>query len=292
MPEEGITLRDRSHFMTSEEVIEMAKIFVSNGVDKIRITGGEPFIKKDIQNILKQLSELEIQLGITTNAVLLDQHLDFLKSIGLTTLNVSLDTLDRRKFIEMTRRDEFERIYSNIMRALDEEFKIKLNVVLIKGVNDDEIVSFIELSEHPQLEVRFIEFMPFDGNEWDVSKVVSHNEILSKLEGIEPLDEDTKNPISKNYTVIGSSAKFGIISTITNPFCDSCNRIRLTADGKMKNCLFGKEEIDLLKPMRNGLNVSQLIQSALLGKKKQHDGINFHASNTIHEHRTMTAIGG
>ncbi len=240
MPEEGIPLRDKKEFMSSEDVLLMAKTFVDLGVNKIRLTGGEPLIKKDAPNIIRQLGALPVELTLTTNAVNADSFISVFKEAGIKSLNVSIDSLKPEIFNQISRRNFADKIISNINLLLDEGFKIKLNVVLIKGINDSEIIDFIKFTEHRNVEIRFIEFMPFDGNNWNWDKKVSFDEIISisnkhfGTSQIESLPLEV-NHTSKNFRIKGYQGSFGIISTLTNPFCDSCNRIRLTADGKIKN---------------------------------------------------------
>jgi cyclic pyranopterin phosphate synthase len=161
MPEEGVILSPRSHLMTYEEIYTIAKTFVDNGVTKIRLTGGEPLIRKDIPIILEKLSSLPVELSITTNAVIVDKFIDTFKKNGLNSINVSLDTLDAAKFNEITRRNDFKKVYNNIMLLVSEGFKVKINTVLIKGFNDDEIIDLVKLTKELPINVRFIEFMPF-----------------------------------------------------------------------------------------------------------------------------------
>ena len=167
MPEEGIPLRDKKEFMSSEDVLLMAKTFVDLGVNKIRLTGGEPLIKKDAPNIIRQLGALPVELTLTTNAVNADSFISVFKEAGIKSLNVSIDSLKPEIFNQISRRNFADKIISNINLLLDEGFKIKLNVVLIKGINDSEIIDFIKFTEHRNVEIRFIEFMPFDGNNWN-----------------------------------------------------------------------------------------------------------------------------
>ena len=251
MPEEGVLLSPKSHLMTYEEIHTIAKIFVANGVTKIRLTGGEPLIRKDIPIILEKLSSLPIELSITTNAVIVDKFIDTLKINGVKSINVSLDSLDKEKFKHITRRDEFEKVYNNILLLVDEGFKVKVNAVLIKGFNDNEIIDFINFTKYLPISFRFIEFMPFDGNKWNMEKMVSYNDVMQYVnaafseEQIERL-QDAPNDTSKNYKIKGYRGSFAIISSVTNPFCDTCNRLRLTADGQLKNCLFSSSESDIL----------------------------------------------
>ncbi len=295
MPENGITLRNKSHFMNADEVIALAKTFVNLGVKKIRITGGEPFVNKDISQILTQISQLNVDLSITSNAVLLSDYFELLEQLNIRSLNLSIDSLQKDKFNAITRRDLFDTVIKNIKEAIHRGFKLKLNVVVIKGVNDDEIVEFVRWSLRESISVRFIEFMPFDGNHWKVDKVLSQKnmlEIIAKEFTTETIQkiQDEKNLISRNYKIEGAKGSFGFISTITNSFCGTCNRIRLTADGKIKNCLFSNEELDLLSILRNGEDVTAIIQKAIQSKHAKNAGIDFENQN--YKNRSMTAIGG
>jgi molybdenum cofactor biosynthesis protein A len=299
MPAEGIVLRDKSEFMTSEEIIEIASTFVKMGVKKIRLTGGEPLIKKDIVNILTQLSQLPIELTLTTNAVLVDKYIDTFKNIGIKSLNVSLDSLKGERMNTISRREYFARIMANIDLLIESEIDVKVNVVLMKGVNDDEILDFIEYTKFNKVDVRFIEFMPFSGNEWDRSKMVSLQEILDianeQFPSIQKLEEKP-NFTSRNYRVDGYVGTFGVISTVSNPFCDSCNRIRLTADGKVKNCLFSAEESDLLTQLRNGDDIRPVIRAAVASKKEKLAGMDSfeteQGKEIFSKNRSMISIGG
>ena len=301
MPEEGVPLRDKKEFMSSEEVLLMAKTFVDLGVNKIRLTGGEPLIKKDAPNIIRQLGALPVELTLTTNAVNADSFIFVFKEAGIKSLNVSIDSLKPEIFNQISRRNFADKIISNINLLLDEGFKIKLNVVLIKGINDSEIIDFIKFTEHRNVEIRFIEFMPFDGNNWNWDKKVSFDEIISisnkhfGTSQIESLPLEV-NHTSKNFRIKGYQGSFGIISTLTNPFCDSCNRVRLTADGKIKNCLFSNDEIDLLSLHRKGFDVRPYIIDSIYNKKKARAGIDSfsdeNAVDVFSKNRSMTTIGG
>ena len=301
MPEDGIPLSPRNYLMTYEEVYTIAKTFVEHGVTKIRLTGGEPFIRKDIHVILKKLASLGIELSITTNAVLVDKYISVLKEYEIKTINVSLDTLNREKFTQITRRNEFERVYKNMLLLIKEGFKVKINVVLIKGFNENEIINFIELSKHYPVTVRFIEFMPFNGNKWDLSKLVSYAQIMDMVHAhyskasIKRI-QDAPNDTSKNYKVSDYKGSFSVISSVTNPFCDSCNRIRLTANGKLKNCLFSDGEEDVLTPLRQGIDIEPIIHRNVMSKKKIRNGLetieSFQEQDAHSKNRSMIAIGG
>lgn len=301
MPEGGITLTEKANLMSHEEVIFIAKQFVEMGIKKIRLTGGEPLIKKNIEKIIRELSALPIELGITTNGILLDQYFALLKENEVTNINVSLDSLNKKKFNEITRRDYFDRVMGNIKKGVTDGFNIKINVVLMKGVNDDEITDFVEFTKHHKVSVRFIEFMPFDGNKWDHEKVVSLADILSKVEVKYPASKlirlkDKKNDTTKNYQINGYKGSFGVISTVSNPFCDSCNRIRLTANGQIKNCLFSATEADLLTPLREGKELAPYILKAINSKYAVRGGMktdkDFLDKEKNTQNRSMIAIGG
>lgn len=301
MPADGIALSPKASLMTGDEIFAIAQTFVKNGVDKIRLTGGEPLLRKDFPEIVSKLSTLNISLSITTNGILIDRHIDVLKQFNVKKINLSLDTLVASKFASITLRNQFEKVIDNLHLLLNHDFEVKVNVVLIKGFNDNEIVDFVKLTQFLPISVRFIEFMPFAGNEWDRSKMVSQNEILSLVETqflsdqIQKL-QDEKNFTSRNYKIKDFQGDFGIISSITNPFCDSCNRIRLTADGKIKNCLFSNAETDLLTAYRNGESITDLISESIQNKKKVRAGmstVNEIDDPTLHsDNRSMIAIGG
>ncbi|SDQ71084.1 GTP 3',8-cyclase MoaA [Flagellimonas zhangzhouensis] len=296
MPEEGIELMEKPSIMTLEEIIEMTRTFRDLGVDTVRLTGGEPLVRKNFGFLVEELAKLGVTLKLTTNGIVLDKYLELFDKIGLRKINFSLDTLDKAKSIFITKRDYYERIMRNLEMALDLDMQIKLNVVLIKGVNENEINDFIALTQHKDLSIKFIEFMPFKGNKWDWSKGVSKEEILQtigdKYGEIEALN-NPKHSTSTNFKVKDHKGSFGIVSTITNPFCDDCNRIRLTADGNMKNCLFATSETDLLTPLRNGEQINNTILEAIKSKKHSRDGMELKMDAEHYEqNRSMISIGG
>ena len=278
MPEEGVKLSPKSHLMTYEEIYDIAKTFVDHGVTKIRLTGGEPLIRKDIPIILEKLATLPVELSITSNAVIIDKFIDVLKANGVNKINVSLDSLDEGKFKHITRRNEFKKVYNNILLLVKEGFTVKVNAVLMKGFNDDEIIDFINFTKDLPISVRFIEFMPFDGNKWDMGKMVSYAEVMEYVykdfteDTVERM-QDAPNDTAKNYKIKGYKGSFAIISSVTNPFCDSCNRLRLTANGQLKNCLFSSGESDLLTTLREGNSIEPIIQKAVQAKLKVRGGM-------------------
>jgi len=301
MPEEGLQLSPRSHLMSYEEIYTIAKTFVEHGVTKIRLTGGEPLIRKDIHVILEKLSSLNVELSITTNAVLVDKYIDVLKKYGVKKINVSLDSLLPEKFKQITRRNDFEKVYQNIHLLVNEGFKVKINTVLIKGFNDDEIIDFIEFSKDLPIAVRFIEFMPFNGNKWNLNKLVSYEDIMHKASEKYPQKliqriEDAPNDTSKNFKIKSYRGSFAVISSVSNPFCDSCNRIRLTANGRLKNCLFSAKELDLLSALRQDEPIEPIIEKVIQRKQKVRGGMD--TMETLQEpkihskNRSMITIGG
>ena len=298
MPEEEYEFSAASKLMQVDEIIALAKIFVAEGVNKIRLTGGEPLVRKDADKIILALSKLPVSLTLTTNATRLHNFVDVLKEANVQSLNISLDTLQPDKFLLLTRRDQFKEVYDNIELMLRNNFHVKINVVVMKGLNDGEINDFIEWTKDTPVHVRFIEFMPFSGNKWTSNKVFTLQQILEVVESKYTVTrlQDDKHDTAKKYTVPGHKGTFAVISTMSAPFCQGCNRMRLTADGKMKNCLFSKEETDLLTALRNGENVLPLIQQSIGSKAKELGGQfttdfeHLHAEE-IHN-RSMITIGG
>ena len=301
MPLEGVQLSPAKHLMNSNEIYSIAKIFVNLGVNKIRLTGGEPLVRKDFSRILERLSSLNVDLSITTNAVSIDRYLIQLKKAQVETINVSLDTLDAEKYQKITFRNYFNRVYQNILTLIAEGFKVKINAVLMRGINEDEILSFIKFTKNLPVVFRFIEFMPFNGNQWSREKIISFNEIMRKIKKAYPSNQiirtkDAPNDTSKNYAIKDYRGSFAIISTVTNPFCDSCNRIRLTADGKLKNCLFSKNESDLLTAFRKKEDLEEIIAKNINNKFAVRSGMSspqlFDDPKKHKHNRSMITIGG
>lgn len=301
MPEQGVALTQKSDLMTYEEILQLANIFVDMGVRKIRLTGGEPLVRKEVDFIIKALGQLPIELAMTTNGVLVDRHLPAFRQAGLRKINISLDSLQAKRFEYITKRNTFDKVWNNMHLLIDEGFDVKLNVVLMKSENLDEIQDFIALTEQLQIQVQFIEFMPFDGNAWDWSKGVSKNEILGFAGAYFGNDNvkkiaDKPNDTASNYKIDGFEGSFSIISTVSNPFCDSCNRLRLTANGRLKNCLFSGGETDLLSALRKGEDVRSLILQNVQTKAKERGGWE-HFEDLSHpdnhyQNRSMILIGG
>ncbi|MDQ3020687.1 MAG: GTP 3',8-cyclase MoaA [Bacteroidota bacterium] len=291
MPEGKNIVTSKNKMMSADEIDKLASVFINMGINKIRITGGEPLVRKDIKEILSILSEYPVELTVTTNAYLVNSFIDVFNATGIKNLNVSLDTFSPEQFSVLTKRNHFNKIFSNICLLLENNFNVKVNFVVMKDVNENSILDFIEWTKDFPLEVRFIEFMPFNKNNWSEEKVFSYKDILNLINTKYHFEkiEDRIHDTSRKFKARGHLGTFGIISTITKPFCNECNRLRLTSDGKLKNCLFSKEEIDLLTPLRNGEDVIPIIHSSLLNKKEERGG-QFNSEEIIN--RSMVSIGG
>jgi cyclic pyranopterin phosphate synthase len=298
MPEEDYAVTPSAQLMQLDEIDEIARVFVSLGVKKIRLTGGEPLVRKDAAKIIDQLSSYPIQLTLTTNGTRLDEFLPVLKKADVRSINISLDTLDEDKFRVITKRDQYQKVLNNIELVSAEDIHVKVNVVVMKGVNDNEINDFVQLTKDLPVHVRFIEFMPFSGNQWESQKVFGWKQILGVVE--EKFDfiklKDEIHDTAKKYIVPGHVGTFAIISTITSPFCGDCNRMRLTADGKMKNCLFSQEETDLLSALRRGEDIVPLIQNCIFTKAAERGGQFLpnvaEMKSSVIRNRSMISIGG
>lgn len=298
MPEEDYQFTPSSKLMQADEIESLAKLFINLGVDKIRLTGGEPLVRKDAADIIHRLAQLPVKLTLTSNGSRIHEFIDVLKNGNIGSINISLDTLDAEKFRLITRRDGYDQIRKNIQLLLDHNIVVKINAVMMKGLNDNEINDFIDWTKDTPVHVRFIEFMPFTGNRWTSNKVFTWQEILevaSQKFAFEKLNDDP-NDTAKHYRVPGYAGTFAVISTMSAPFCGTCNRMRLAADGKMKNCLFSKQETDLLTALRNGEDVEKLIRECILQKAEALGGQftpDFsHIETQTIQNRSMIAIGG
>ncbi|KAJ6446333.1 molybdenum cofactor biosynthesis protein 1 B [Purpureocillium lavendulum] len=267
MPEEGVPLSPNRELLTTPEIVMLSSLFVSQGVNKIRLTGGEPTVRRDIVSLMHQIGALRPQglreLCITTNGISLHRKLDSMVEAGLTGVNLSLDTLDPWQFQIMTRRKGFDAVQKSIDRILELNkhgagIKLKINCVVMRGVNDREVLPFVELTRDKDLEIRFIEYMPFDGNKWNRGKMFSYTEMLDMIReeypGLEKV-QDHKNDTSKTWHIPGFVGRIGFITSMTHNFCGTCNRLRITGDGNLKVCLFGNAEVslrDLLRQSNSG----------------------------------------
>lgn len=298
MPSDGVELTPGPQLLSKDEIVRLANLFVSCGVNKIRLTGGEPTIRKDIEEICLQLSGLKglKTLAITTNGITLARKLPKLRECGLTSVNISLDTLVPAKFEFMTRRKGHEKVMESINAAVELGYNpVKVNCVVMRGFNEDEICDFVELTREKPINIRFIEFMPFDGNVWNVKKLVSYSEMLERVVKKFPdlkrcVDDPTDT--AKNFQIEGHCGTVSFITSMTEHFCAGCNRLRLLADGNLKVCLFGSSEISLRDPIRSGADDNELMEiigRAVKRKKAAHAGM-FDIAKTAN--RPMIHIGG
>ena len=278
MPEEGVPLSPPSHLLTTPEITYLSALFVSEGVTKIRLTGGEPTIRRDILPLMHSIGALRQkglrELCLTTNGVALHRKLDSMVEAGLTGINLSLDTLDPFQFQIMTRRKGFDAVMKSIDRILElnrlgAAIKLKINCVVMRGINERDIIPFVEMGREKDIEVRFIEYMPFDGNKWSQGKMLSYQEMLAMIREKYPTlykVQDHKNDTSKTFAVPGFLGRVGFITSMTHNFCGSCNRLRITSDGNLKVCLFGNSEVslrDMLRKDHGGQPLDEMAMEAL-----------------------------
>ncbi|KAI9738149.1 MAG: hypothetical protein M1818_005578 [Claussenomyces sp. TS43310] len=280
MPEEGVPQSPPPDLLTTPEIFLLSSLFVSQGVTKIRLTGGEPTIRRDIVPLMLQIGSLRAQglreLCLTTNGISLHRKLDSMVEAGLSGVNLSLDTLDPWQFQIMTRRKGFEAVMKSIGRILEMNklgagIKLKINCVVMRGLNEKEIVRFVELGRENDLEVRFIEYMPFDGNKWSQGKMLGYSEMLDIIREQYPevrKISDHKNDTSKTYEIPGFVGKIGFITSMTHNFCGSCNRLRITSDGNLKVCLFGNAEVSLRDILRQTNHGDPIDDEALEAMKQ------------------------
>uniref|UniRef100_K7GFA3 Molybdenum cofactor biosynthesis protein 1 n=1 Tax=Pelodiscus sinensis TaxID=13735 RepID=K7GFA3_PELSI len=282
MPEEGVQLTPKSELLTTQEIITLARLFVKQGVDKIRLTGGEPLIRPDVVDIVGQLYKLEgLQtIAVTTNGINLARLLPRLKDAGLDAINISLDTLVPAKFEFIVRRKGFHKVMEGIHKAIELGYNpVKVNCVVMRGLNEDELLDFVALTQDQPLDVRFIEYMPFDGNKWNFKKMVSYKEMLDTVRQRWPELEKLPceaSSTAKAYKVPDFQGQISFITSMSEHFCGSCNRLRITADGNLKVCLFGNSEVSLRDHLRSGASEDKLVQiigAAVGRKKKQHAGM-------------------
>lgn len=302
MPEKGVQLTPKSNLMNNEEIYRIVNLFVHRfGTKKIRFTGGEPLIRNDIIDIVQNVSTLKSKglekISITTNGILFARHSSMLRQAGLDSVNISLDTLNPDRFQLITRRNGLAKVLKSIEMALMDKYdSVKINFVPIQGLNDDEIEDFIELTKDSNLEIRFIEYMPFNGNGWNTDKMISFRQLLNRIQSrfnIQRLPPRSIHDTAILYKVENYTGTIGFINSMTNAFCAGCNRVRLTADGHLKVCLFGKDELSLKNAIRNDMDddeIDTMIRAAVHRKKKQHSGaLNIAKDNS---NRPMILIGG
>jgi cyclic pyranopterin phosphate synthase len=295
-----MTKLNHEDILSYEEFLRLIQVALNIGISKVRITGGEPLARKGVIDFCRRLAGLPglKSLSLTTNGVLLEEVAQDLYQAGIRRINISLDTLQKQKFLEITRRDEFDKVWRGIKAAEQVGFHpIKINVVVMRGVNDDEVLDLARLTLGRPYHIRFIEFMSVNnGYKWIAKHYVSADEIFDKLSNAESLEESTTeygNGPARHFRWPSAMGKIGIISPVSHHFCPSCNRIRLTADGKLRNCLFSDQEIDIKSPLRQGVTdaeLARILKSSVAEKPEKHtlQSEMFRKCQS----RPMVAIGG
>jgi cyclic pyranopterin phosphate synthase len=298
MPEE-VRFGPREEVLRFEEIERVVRILADLGVDKVRLTGGEPLVRKDLPRLVESISKISgiDEIALTTNGVLLAAQAQSLYDSGLRRLNVHLDTLSPATFERITRRNEFDRVMAGIHEALRLGFRVKINAVALKGVNEDEIVPLAQFGREHGIEMRYIEFMPLDAQGiWDRSRMLIADEMIQQLErGIGPLipvpDQDPRAPATE-YRFADGIGTVGFIASVSKPFCLNCNRIRLTADGKLRYCLFAIDETDLKPLLRDGGTDEQIVSAIRTNISSKWLGHEINKTQFVPPPRPMYAIGG
>ncbi|VAX33371.1 Cyclic pyranopterin phosphate synthase (MoaA), partial [hydrothermal vent metagenome] len=280
MPADNVEFMDRDKLLTFEELTRIATIVSKLGINRLRLTGGEPLMRKDLPSLIRMLADVEgiDDIAMTTNAFFLKEHAQNLKDAGLKRLNVSLDALDPEKFKHVNRRDCLQQVLDGLQEAARVGFKsIKINAVAMRNFSESEIIDLIDMGRSDGFEVRFIEFMPLDSDQaWERDKVLFGHEIvdlISKKYELIPIDNSLDIGPASEYNFADGKGKIGIITAVSNPFCDHCNRIRMTADGKLRTCLFSTDETDLKQLIRSGASdndIANALQQAVLIKEPGH----------------------
>jgi cyclic pyranopterin phosphate synthase len=302
MPEEGMQFLPRSAVMTFEEIERLARIFVERyGVDSIRLTGGEPTVRAHLPVLVAKLAALEtadgpIDLAMTTNAATMRLVAASLREAGLRRVNISLDTLDRAKFLQMTRRDELDNVLDGIVAAQAAGFDpVKINAVIERGVNDDEILDLARFGRERGLEIRFIEFMPLDADgHWGNDQVVGQDEIVETINAVFPVEQMPARGAAPadRFRYLDGGGTVGVIPTVTKPFCGDCDRVRLTAEGDFRTCLFATTEATLLDAIRAGQTDDQIAARIEAAVAKKWAGHRINQVNFIRPGKSMSQIGG
>ncbi len=300
MPEEGVKFQPREQILSFEEIERVAGIAAENGVTKLRVTGGEPLVRHGLPVLIRKLTAIPgiRDVALTTNAVLLAQHAPALYEAGLRRLNIHLDTLDRTRFQEMTRRDDLPRVLEGIAKAIELGFgPIKLNAVAVKSLNEPDILPIARFCREHGMEARFIEFMPLDAQRiWDRSRVLSADEMIARIsagigELLEVPDSDPRAPATE-YRYADGGGRVGFIASVTKPFCLNCNRLRLTSDGKLRYCLFAIEETDIKVLLRNGAPNEAIAEAMRLTTRDKWLGHQINSAQFVPPPRPMYSIGG
>jgi len=293
MPEEGICKKDHQDMLSLEEIVEIVKAGVKLGIDKVRITGGEPLVRNGIVEFIELISNIDgiKDIAITTNGILLPKYAKDLKKAGLKRVNISIDSLKPDKYKEITRGGDLSKVLDGINEAIRLELTpVKLNVVAIGGYNDDEIGDFIQLTKDKPIDVRFIELMPIgEASEWGKERFISNEDIKNMFPDLESTETEKSSP-AKYYKLAGGMGRVGFINPISSHFCGDCNRLRLTSDGKLKPCLHSNDEIDILEVVKNNPEkIYDVLKCAIMSKPEKHD---LYSENHEESNRSMSQIGG
>jgi cyclic pyranopterin phosphate synthase len=298
MPAEGLAWLPKTELLTFEELTRLLGIFVGLGVRSLKVTGGEPTVRADLPTLVRMFRGVgpDLDISITTNGVLLDRLAAPLAEAGIDRATVSCDSLLRHRFAEMTRRDALEKVLGGLRAAEAAGLTpIKINCVVIGGTNDDEVVDFARWARETGYEVRFIEYMPLDADHaWERAKVVPAARILAAIDAVHPLEPagHEQEPATTYRFVDGAPGRIGVIPSVTEPFCDTCNRLRLTAEGQFRNCLFALDETDLREPLRAGASDAELAQLIRRGVWQKWSGHRINHPDFVQPERSMSMIGG
>lgn len=299
MPEEGVEPIPHREVLSYEELLRVTRLAVHGGIRKVRLTGGEPLVRKGVIDFIRQLGRVDglEQITLTTNGVLLAQYAADLRAAGVTHVNVSLDSLQPGRYKQITRRDAFHRVWEGLEEVERLGFRpIKINVVAMRGVNDDEILDFARLSLEKPYHVRFIEFMPVgEKNGWTGDRFISTAEIRDRITALGPLRSLDSRPLdgpAERFVLQGSKGEIGFIGALSHHFCSRCNRLRLTAEGALRGCLFSDDETDIKTPLRSGASdecIMELIRHVIATKPKGHGSM---LQSPRKCSRPMSRIGG
>ena len=299
MPSEGIDFLSSDKLLTIEELCRLGSLMVDMGIDKIRITGGEPFVRKDLMTLLRHLKSIPglRELSITTNATLIGPYIEELKQLGIRDINVSLDAINKSTFEKITRRDQYDLVYGNLIRLISEGFNVRLNFIALEGQNIGDIWSVMELQQHYPVSVRFLEEMPFNGGSRSFETIRwDHRRILEHIREKYPIFQKLPAPLtstSVNYKIPGHKGSFGLIPSFSRTFCGSCNRLRISASGDVITCLYAKPSLnirDVLRANQDAGGVKQLVLQAISEKAKT--GFEAQKSHAQVFDSSMTSIGG
>ena len=299
MPADNVEFMDRSNLLSFEEIQRVAQIVSRMGINRLRLTGGEPLMRKNLPVLIKMLNEVDgiDDIAMTTNAYFLKDQAQSLKDAGLKRLNVSLDALDPKKFRDVNRRDCLQSVLDGLDTARKVGFKsIKINAVAVRNFSETEIMSLIEMGRSDGFEIRFIEFMPLDSDKvWERDKVLFGHEIVNMIKenyDLVPIDNSLEIGPASEYNFADGKGKIGIITAVSNPFCDHCNRIRMTADGKLRTCLFSTEETNLKELIRSGATDKTIIETLKQAVLVKEPGHKINLVDFERPTRAMHAIGG